>query len=183
MLQEKKLGTRPWKAHWRQQSIPNCRRKGVHEVVVTWAYSVALVWLVWFVSKRCVNEIIKGLDYQSNHSISKSLIIKGLDNQAQRSIIQSIKTTKKLETHPGPWLILAHLRLRARSGRMMESRKCVTQCAIKLTFSVVMLTILGTSSRDFPRDTRTYLLHQEHHAHSAVHHHLEFNPNLPDEII
>jgi hypothetical protein len=57
------------------------RRKGVEEVVVTWAYSVALVCLLLFVSKRFVNEIIKWLDYQSN--ISKRLIIKGLDNQTQ----------------------------------------------------------------------------------------------------
>jgi hypothetical protein len=35
------------------------RRKGVEEVVVTWAYSVALVCLLLFVSKRFVNEIIK----------------------------------------------------------------------------------------------------------------------------
>ncbi len=47
------------------------RRKGAKELVVIWAYSVALVWLVWFVSKRFVNEIImniikylKKLDYQ-----------------------------------------------------------------------------------------------------------------------
>jgi hypothetical protein len=47
------------------------RRKGAKEVVVIWAYSVALVWLVWFVSKRLENEIImiiikhlKKLDYQ-----------------------------------------------------------------------------------------------------------------------
>jgi hypothetical protein len=32
---------------------------GVEEVVVTWAYSVALVCLLLFVSKRFVNEIIK----------------------------------------------------------------------------------------------------------------------------
>jgi hypothetical protein len=58
------------------------RRTGVEEVVVRCPYSVVLVWLVWFVSKRFVNEI-KGLDYQSN--ISKILIIKGLDNQDQVS--------------------------------------------------------------------------------------------------
>ena len=47
------------------------RRKGVKEVVVIWAYSVALVRLFLFVSKRFVNEIImiiikhlKKLDYQ-----------------------------------------------------------------------------------------------------------------------
>ncbi len=47
------------------------RRKGAKELVVVWAYSVVLVWLVWFVSKRFVNEIImiiikhlKKLDYQ-----------------------------------------------------------------------------------------------------------------------
>jgi hypothetical protein len=31
----------------------------VEEVVVTWAYSVSLVCLLLFVSKRFVNEIIK----------------------------------------------------------------------------------------------------------------------------
>jgi hypothetical protein len=43
----------------------------VQELVVIWGYSVALVWLVWFVGKRFVNEIImimikhvKKLDYQ-----------------------------------------------------------------------------------------------------------------------
>ena len=49
------------------------RRKGVKVVIVIWAYSVALVWLVCleFVSERLVNEIImiiikhlKKLDYQ-----------------------------------------------------------------------------------------------------------------------
>jgi hypothetical protein len=47
------------------------RWKGAKTVVVIWAYSVALVWLLWFVSKRFVNEIImiiikdlKKLDYQ-----------------------------------------------------------------------------------------------------------------------
>ncbi len=47
------------------------RRKGAKELVVIWAYTVALVWLVCFVSKRFVNEIImiiikhlKKLDYQ-----------------------------------------------------------------------------------------------------------------------
>jgi hypothetical protein len=83
------------------------RRKGVEEVVVIWGYSVTLVWLVWFVSNRFVNEIIKWLDYQS--TISKRLIIKGLDNQVQisvwlsngliiktkHSIIKSINTPKK----------------------------------------------------------------------------------------
>jgi hypothetical protein len=59
------------------------RRKGAEQVVVIWAHSVAFVWLVWFVSKRFVNDIIKWFDYQSN--ISKSLIIKGLDIQAQLS--------------------------------------------------------------------------------------------------
>jgi hypothetical protein len=39
------------------------------------------------VSKRVVNEIIKGIDYQS--SISKSLIIKVFDNQAQLSVCLS----------------------------------------------------------------------------------------------
>ena len=53
----------------------------MEEVVVTWAYLVALVCLLLFVSKRFVNEIIKWIDYQSN--ISKRLIIKGLDNQTQ----------------------------------------------------------------------------------------------------
>ena len=57
------------------------RRQGAEEVAVIWAYSVALVWLLRFVSKRFVNEIINWLDYQSN--ISKSLIIKAFDNQAQ----------------------------------------------------------------------------------------------------
>ncbi len=91
--------TRPWKAQKRHQSIRSCRlvttkesspmmmthtgntnnlqcqevgrRKGAKEVVVIWAYSVALVWLVWFVSKRFANEIImiiikhfKMLDHQ-----------------------------------------------------------------------------------------------------------------------
>ena len=111
MVSRKKQWTRPWKAHWRHQSIRNCdlwrqrslhrwwwhiqetqvaysgrrigRRKGAEQVVVIWAYSVDLVCLVWFVSKRFVNEIIKWLDYQPN--ISKSLIIKGLDNQTQLS--------------------------------------------------------------------------------------------------
>ncbi len=110
MLSRKKLWTRPWKAHWRHQSIQCCRlvmakesspmmkphtgdasslqwqevsrKKGAEQVVVIWD-SVVLVWLVWFVSKRFVKDIIKWLDYQSN--ISKSLIIKGLDNQAQLS--------------------------------------------------------------------------------------------------
>ncbi len=47
------------------------RRKGAKAVVVIWAYSVALVCLLLFVSKRFVNEIImiiikhlKKLDYQ-----------------------------------------------------------------------------------------------------------------------
>jgi hypothetical protein len=56
------------------------RRKGEKTVVVIWTYSVALVWLVLFVSKHLVNEIIMII------SISKSLIIKGLDNQAQISV-------------------------------------------------------------------------------------------------
>ena len=79
-FKESKLWTRPWKTHWRQQSMPNCRllmtkesspmmmthtgnasslrwqevgrRKSAEEVVVIWTYSVALVWLVWYVSKR-----------------------------------------------------------------------------------------------------------------------------------
>jgi hypothetical protein len=34
------------------------RRQGAEEVAVIWAYSVALVWLLRFVSKRFVNEII-----------------------------------------------------------------------------------------------------------------------------
>ena len=64
-------------------------------VVVFWAYSVPVVWLLWFVSGRFVNEIIKWLDYQS--SISKSLIIKVFDNQTQHSFWLSktlIITTK-----------------------------------------------------------------------------------------
>jgi hypothetical protein len=47
------------------------RRKGAKEMVVIWAYTVTLVWLVGFVSKRFVNERImiiikhlKKLDYQ-----------------------------------------------------------------------------------------------------------------------
>jgi hypothetical protein len=47
------------------------RRKGPKDLVVIWAYSVALVWIVWFVNKRFVNEIImiiikhlKKFDYQ-----------------------------------------------------------------------------------------------------------------------
>ncbi len=47
------------------------RRKGSKELVVIWAYSVALVRFFLFVSKRFVNEIImiiikhlKKLDYQ-----------------------------------------------------------------------------------------------------------------------
>jgi hypothetical protein len=35
------------------------RRQGAAEVVVIWAYSVALVCIHGFVSKRFVNEIIK----------------------------------------------------------------------------------------------------------------------------
>ena len=89
ILSRKILWTRPWKRHWRHQSIQCCRlvtvtkesspipvmithtgntsslqwqevgrRKGVKEVSVIWTYSVALVWIVWFVSKRFVNEII-----------------------------------------------------------------------------------------------------------------------------
>ncbi len=99
ILSRKGPWTRPWKVQKRHQSIRSCRlvmtkesspmmmthagntsnlqcqevgrRKGAKEVVVIWAYSVALVWLVWFVSKRFVNEIImmiikhlKKLDYQ-----------------------------------------------------------------------------------------------------------------------
>ena len=91
------------------------RRQGVEEVVVMWTYSVTLVWLLWFVSKRFANEMIKWLDYQSN--ISKSLIIKGFDNQDQFSvwlskvliiksknpIIKSINTPKKLDMCPWRW--------------------------------------------------------------------------------
>ncbi len=61
--------------HTGNSSSPQCqevgRRKGTKELVVIWTYSVALVWLVWFVSKRFVNEIImiiikhlKKFDYQ-----------------------------------------------------------------------------------------------------------------------
>jgi hypothetical protein len=99
ILSRKGPWTRPWKAQKRNQSIRSCRlvmtkesspmmmthtgntsnlqcqevgrRKGAKEVVVIWSYSVALVWFVWFVSKRFVNEIImiiikylKKLDYQ-----------------------------------------------------------------------------------------------------------------------
>ncbi len=99
MLSRKGPWTRPWKAQKRHQSIRSYRlvrtkesspimmthtgntsnlqfqevgrRKGVKEVVVIRAYSVALVWLVWFVTKRFVNKIImiiiknlKALDYQ-----------------------------------------------------------------------------------------------------------------------
>jgi hypothetical protein len=51
------------------------------QVVVIWAYSVSLVWVVWFVSKRFVNEIIMII---INHL--KRLIIKWLDNQTQISV-------------------------------------------------------------------------------------------------
>jgi hypothetical protein len=72
---------------------------------------VVLVWLVWFVSKRFVNEIIKWLDYQS--SISKSLIIKGIDNQDYLSVWLSkdliIKTKnpiiKSMSTHKKVWYV------------------------------------------------------------------------------
>ncbi len=47
------------------------RRKGAKELVVIWAYSVALVQFFFFVSKRLANELImiiikhlKKLDYQ-----------------------------------------------------------------------------------------------------------------------
>jgi hypothetical protein len=100
------------------------KRKGVKEVVVTWAYSVALVWLVWMVSERFVNEMIKWLDCQSN--ISTSLIIKGLDNQVQGSkhvclLMSDYQITwysspkaqwsnqsiprKKIDTHPCLWCV------------------------------------------------------------------------------
>jgi hypothetical protein len=42
-------------------------------------------------------------------------------------------------------------------------------CAINRPFSVCMLTIAGTSSKQtFRRHTRTHPVHQEHHAHSAL---------------
>ena len=139
MISRNKLWTRPWKSHWRYQSIPcwwlvmtkesspmmmthtgngsslRCqevgRRQGPDEVVVIWAYSVALVWFLWFVSKRFVNEIIKGLDYQSN--LSKILIIKVFDNQAQLSVWLSktliIKsknpTTKSMRVKKKDWCV------------------------------------------------------------------------------
>jgi hypothetical protein len=84
------------------------RRKGVEEVVVKWDYSVALVCLVGFVSKRFVNEIIKK-DLIDNQISQKAWLSKRLDNQVQifvwlskgliikprSSIIKSIKTKKK----------------------------------------------------------------------------------------
>jgi hypothetical protein len=71
------------------------RRQGAEEVAVIWAYSVALVWLLRFVSKRFVNEInqltwlsikyLKKLDHQSLWQSSPALflVIKGFHNQAQ----------------------------------------------------------------------------------------------------
>jgi hypothetical protein len=42
-------------------------------------------------------------------------------------------------------------------------------CAsINRFFSVLMLTTTGTTWTDLPGDTRSHLLHQEHHAHSAL---------------
>ena len=48
------------------------RRKGVEEVVVIWAYSVALVWLCLFVSKRFVNVIINDLIIKIINQISQN---------------------------------------------------------------------------------------------------------------
>ncbi len=39
-----------------EQSQEICRRKGRKEVVVIWDYSVTLVWVVGFVSKRLDNK-------------------------------------------------------------------------------------------------------------------------------
>ncbi len=91
------------------------RRQGAEEVVVIWAYSVALVCLLGFVSNRFVIEIIKWLDYRSN--LAESLIIKCFDNQAQLSVwwskvliiksknptIKSIRVGKTLDIFPCFW--------------------------------------------------------------------------------
>ncbi len=76
-----------------------------------WVYSVALVGLVSFVSKRFVNEVIKWLEYQSNIQkdwLSKGLIIKpsflnisvwlskGLIIKPKSSIIKSINLFKSI---------------------------------------------------------------------------------------
>ena len=87
------------------------RRQGAEEVAVIWAYSVALVWLLRFVSKRFLNEIINWLDYQSN--ISKSLITKAFDNQAQlcfwlsKALIIKPKnpTTKSIRVGEKAWYV------------------------------------------------------------------------------
>jgi hypothetical protein len=61
-------------------------------VVVIWSYSVVLVWLVWFVSKRFVNEIIMVI---INHL--KKFVYQGLDNQTQISVWLSTRLTIKLD--------------------------------------------------------------------------------------
>jgi hypothetical protein len=103
-LSRKGPWTRPWKSHWRHQSIRRYRlvmtkesspmmmtltgntsnlqcqevgrRNGSKELVVIWAYSMSLVWLVWFVSKRFCKR--NNHDYQASQKswLSKDLIIK-----------------------------------------------------------------------------------------------------------
>ena len=81
-----------WKTAWWSQEKTLGQDPGQHieginqyQIVDMWRQRSLHRWwwhcLVWFVSKRFVNKIIKWLDYQSN--ISKTLIIKGLDNQDQ----------------------------------------------------------------------------------------------------
>jgi hypothetical protein len=80
------------------------RRKGAKELVVIWAYSVDLVWFVWFVSKGFVNELImiiikhlKKLDYQRAcwSSPDLCLIVKCFDNQDQEPNNQINQYSKK----------------------------------------------------------------------------------------
>jgi len=161
ILSRKGPWTRPWKAHHVTVSINTTlptsefspmmmthtgntsslqcqevgRRKGSKEVVVIWTYSVVLVCLVWFESKRFVNEIILII-------IKKILIIKGLDHQAQISVwvsndliikvknpiiecnkIKSINTPKKASHH-------SLLKIEMRS--IGESFECVMgECVIE----------------------------------------------------
>ena len=89
------------------------RRNGAKDLVVIWSYSVDLVWLVWFVSKCFVNEIImiiikhlKKLDYQRAWSSSPNLclIIKCFDNQVQEPNNQINQYPKKsLISFLTPW--------------------------------------------------------------------------------
>ena len=106
-----------------------------------WGCSFSLlVWIVWFVSKRFANEIIKWLDYQSN--ISKSLIIKSIDDQFQLSVwlskvliiksknprIKSIRVGKKA------WYVPLMQRITtAKFKKNRASLKCDLRCGSSLT--------------------------------------------------